>query len=59
MNLLQDSNDNGVILVNLGTSNNLVVKSTLFPHPNTNKYICTSSDDKTHNQIDRKLIDRR
>jgi len=29
---LQDGNDNGVIIVNLATSNNLVVKSTMFPH---------------------------
>jgi hypothetical protein len=59
MNLLQDSNDSGVRLVNLDTSNNLVVKSTMFPHLNTHKYTWTSSDDKSHNQIDHILIDRR
>ena len=46
-NLLQDCNDNGVILVNLGTSNNLVVKSIMFLHLNTHKYTWTSSDDNT------------
>jgi hypothetical protein len=30
--LLQDSNDNGVRVVNFVTSKNLVVKSTMFPH---------------------------
>jgi len=32
--LYQDSNDNGVRLVNFATSKNLVVKSTMFPHWN-------------------------
>jgi len=32
--LHQDSNDNGVRLVNFTTSQNLVVKSTMFPHRN-------------------------
>jgi len=30
--LNQDSNDNGVRIVNFATSKNLVVKSTMFPH---------------------------
>ena len=30
--LHQDSNDNGVRIVNFATSQNLVVKSTMFPH---------------------------
>jgi hypothetical protein len=50
----QDSNDNGVRIVNFATSKNLVVKSTMFPHRNN----WTSLDGKTHNQIDRTLIDR-
>jgi hypothetical protein len=33
--LHQDSNDNGVRIVNFATSKNLVVKSTAFPHRNT------------------------
>jgi len=57
--LHQDSNDNGVRLVNFTTSQNLVVKSTMFPHRNIHKYTWTSPDGKTHNQIDHVLIDRR
>ena len=57
--LHQDSNDNGVRQVNFATSQNLVVKSTMFPHWNIHKYTWTSPDGKTHNQIDRVLIDRR
>ena len=48
----QDSNDNGVRLVNFATSQNMVVKSTMFPHRNIHKYTWTSPDGKTHNQID-------
>jgi len=36
--LHQDSNDNGVRIVNSATSKNLVVKSTMFPHGNIHKY---------------------
>jgi len=57
--LHQYSNDNGVRLVNFATSQNLVVKSTMFPHRNIHKYTWTSPDGKTHNQIDHVLIDRR
>ena len=57
--LLQDSNDNGVRIVNFATSKNLVVKSTMFPRQNIHKYTWTSPDGKTHNQIDHVLIDRR
>jgi len=57
--LHQDSNDNGVRLVNFATSKNLVVKSTMFTHRNIDKYTWTSPDGKTHNQIDHVLIDRR
>ena len=56
--LHQDSNDNGVRIVNFATSKNLVVKST-FPHWNIHKYTWTSPDGKNHNQIDHVLIDRR
>jgi hypothetical protein len=59
VNLFQDSDDNGVRLVNLDTSNSLVVKSTMFPLLNTHKFTWTSSDDKTLSQIDHILIDRR
>ena len=57
--LHQDSNDNGVRIVNFATSKNLVVKRTMFPHRNIHKYIWTSPDGQTHNQIDHILIDRR
>jgi len=57
--LHQDRNYNGLRLVNFATSQNLVVKSTMFPHRNIHKYTCTSPDGKTHNQIDHVLIDRR
>ena len=57
--LHQYSNDNGVRIVNFATSQNLVVKSTMFPHRNIHKYTWTSPDCKTHNQIDHVLIDRR
>jgi len=57
--LLQESNDNGVRLVNFATSKNLVVKSTMFSHRNIHKHTWTSPDGKTHNQIDHVLIGRR
>jgi len=49
--LHQDSNDNGVRLVNFATSKNLVVKSMMFPHRNIHKYTWTSPDGNTHNQM--------
>jgi len=57
--LRQDSNDNGVRLVNFVTSKNLVVKISMFPHRNIHKYTWPSPDGRTHNQIDHILIDRR
>ena len=54
--LHQDSNDNGVRIVNFATSKNLVVKRTMFPHREIYKHTWTSPDGKTHNQIDRILI---
>jgi hypothetical protein len=53
------SNDNGVSVVNFAISKNLVVKSTMFLHGSTHKYIWTSPDGQTHNQIDHVLIDIR
>ena len=55
----QDSNDNGVRIVNFATSKNLVVKSTMFPPRNIHKCTWTSPDGQTHNQFDHILIDRR
>ena len=57
--LHQNSNDNGVRIVNFATSKNLVVKSTMFPYRNIHKYTWTSPDGKTHNLIHHILIDRR
>jgi hypothetical protein len=52
------SNDNGVRVVNFAIPKNLVVKSTMFPH-HIHKYIWTSPEGKTHNQINYVLIYRR
>jgi hypothetical protein len=52
------NDDNGVMLVNFATSENLRVKSMMFPHCNIHRYTWTSSDGKTHNQIDHILVDR-
>ena len=57
--LHQDSNDNRVRIVNLATSQNLVVKSTMLPDRNIHKYTWTSPDGKTHTQILHILIDWR
>jgi hypothetical protein len=57
--LHQDSNDNGVRIVNLATSNNLVVKGMMFLYQNIHKYTWTSPDGKTLNQIDYVLQDTR
>ena len=57
--LHQDSNDNGVRIVNFATSKNLVIKSTMFPHRNIHKYTWIYPDGQTHNQIDHIWLDRR
>jgi hypothetical protein len=57
--LQEDSNDNGVRVVNFATSKDLVVKSTMFPHQKINKHTWTSPDGKTHNHITHIFIDRR
>ena len=59
MSLHQDSNDNGVRIVNFGASKNLVVRSTMFTHRNILKCTWTSHDGQTHKQNDHILIDRR
>jgi exonuclease III len=40
--LHEDSNDNGVRVVNFPTSKNLIIKSTMFPYRNIHKYTWTS-----------------
>jgi hypothetical protein len=57
--LYENSNDNGVTVVHFGTSKNLVVKSTMFPHRKIHKYTWTSRKRNTYNQIDHILTDRR
>jgi hypothetical protein len=52
------SNYNGVRVVNFATFENLVVKSTMCPHPSIHKHTWTSPDGKTH-ETDHVLIDRR
>jgi len=47
--LHQDSNDNGVRIVNFATSKNLIVKNTSFPRQNIHKYTWTSPDGWTYN----------
>jgi len=57
--LHQDSNYNGVRIVNFAAPKNLGVKSMMFLHRNIYKHTWTSPDGNTHNQIDHILIDRR
>jgi hypothetical protein len=52
------SNDNRIIIVDFGTSENVIVKSTVFQNCSFHKYTWTS-DGKTHKQIDHILIDKR
>jgi len=56
--LHQDSNDNGVRIINFATSKNLIVKNVMFPHQNIHKYTWTFPDGKTYNQIRHILIDK-
>jgi hypothetical protein len=45
------SNDNGVGVISFVTSNNLTVKSTMFPHRNIHIFTWTPRDGKKHSQI--------
>jgi endonuclease/exonuclease/phosphatase family metal-dependent hydrolase len=56
---LHEISKDGVRLVNAATSKHLRVKRTIFPHRNIHKYTWTSPDGKTHNQIDKILVERR
>jgi hypothetical protein len=53
------SNDNGVRIVNFATSENLVVKRTMFPHRKIHKITWNSSEGNTQNQIDDIFIEGR
>ena len=57
--LHQESNYKAVRIVNFATSENLVLKSTMYPQRGIHKYTWTSPGGKTHNQIEHILIDRR
>jgi hypothetical protein len=57
--LHKDRNDNGDRVVNLATSNNLVLNGRMFQYRYIPKYPWTSPDGKAHNQIDHILIDKR
>jgi hypothetical protein len=50
---------NGVRIVNVATSKNLTVKSTVFPQCNIHIFPSASPDGKIHNKVDHILIDRR
>jgi hypothetical protein len=52
-------NEIGVRVVNYNTSENLIVKNTIFPHRSTHKYSWASPDGKIHNRIDHVLIHKR
>jgi hypothetical protein len=54
-----NSNDNGVRIVNSGTSKSPAVKSSMFSHRDIHNYSWTSPGGKTDDQIDHILIDRR
>jgi len=51
--------DNGIRILNIATSKNLLVKSTMFPHRDIQKYTWTCPEGKTHNHINHILIDTR
>jgi len=52
----QDTNDNGIRIVNAAMHKNLIVKIMMSPYRSIHKYTWTSPDGKTHNQIDQILI---
>lgn len=57
--LHNDSNDNGIRLLNMAVGANLKIVSTMFPRKNIHKETWYSPDGKTINQIDHVLIDTR
>jgi hypothetical protein len=56
---LHEASNNRVRVVNFGTSKNLIVKNTTFPHHEIHKHTWTSPDGVIHNQIGHVLIDKR
>ena len=57
--LHEECNDNGLRLVSFATSTGMTISSTTFPHKNIHKATWKSPDDRTRNQIDHVLIERR
>ncbi|XP_071653719.1 uncharacterized protein [Temnothorax longispinosus] len=57
--LHEESNDNGLRVIDLATAKNMVVKSTQLPRKNIHKWTWESPDGDHHNQIDHVLIERR
>jgi uncharacterized membrane protein len=57
--LHQDSNDNGVTIINFATSKYLVVMSKPFPQKHFHNYTITFPEGKTHNQTENMLMDER
>ena len=56
---LDQIKENGALLVDFALNNDLFVGGTLFEHKYVHKYIWTSPDGSTRNQIDHFLIARR
>lgn len=57
--LHETTNENGQRLINFAEGNDLVIKSTMFPHKNIHKITWISPNNRIKNQIDHILINRR
>ena len=57
--LRNESNDNGNRLASFALTNNLIIGGTIFPHKAIHKRTWKSPDDRTLNQIDHILINRK
>lgn len=57
--LHETTSENGQRMIELASSNNLVIKSTMFEHKEIHKQTWISNDGKTRNQIDHILINAR
>ena len=47
----ETSNENGIRAICFSTNNNIIIKSTYFPHMNIHKETWQSPDGRTNNQI--------